>query len=111
LNKTEPRFTKTAPAIPVAELRQLAEGWLLDGDIRQHSERTQGNRREIVDKLLWFLDDQHLASCGLNELRKFFAYLTRGHEDPRGRWGHISRFRKKNLDLFEARMAQPEPEC
>jgi site-specific recombinase XerD len=83
-----PRFINSETALSVAELRSAAEGWLLDGDIRQHSARTQGNRREIIEKLLWFLDDQEFATCSLLELRKFLSYLSRGHEDPRGRWGN-----------------------
>ncbi|MDR3707197.1 MAG: tyrosine-type recombinase/integrase [Capsulimonadaceae bacterium] len=88
MRKTPPRFTVSEAEISASDLRRAAEGWLLDGDIRQHSSRTQGNRREIVEKLLWFLDDQKLDVCGVNELRRFLAYVTRGHEDPRGRWGN-----------------------
>jgi|GEM_PF-7002783 len=39
-----PRFINSETVLSVAELRSAAEGWLLDGDIRQHSARTQGNR-------------------------------------------------------------------
>jgi integrase/recombinase XerD len=83
-----PLFTKTEPTLDTAQLARYAEGWLLSGDIDQHSRRTQDSRRDIVDKLLWFLKRNRCASCGTLELRQFLAYLTHGHEEPGGRWGN-----------------------
>ena len=60
----------------------------MSGDIDQHSQRTLGSRRDIVDKLLWFLKHKNLTTCGTHELRQFLAYLTHGHTEPGGRWGN-----------------------
>lgn len=51
------------------------------------SARTLGNRREVLRKLAWFLEQRGLKQVGPNELRAFFLYLTRPAE-PGGRWGN-----------------------
>jgi site-specific recombinase XerD len=79
---------KTEPAMDVAELARYADGWLLSGEISQHSPRTLELRRMVVGNLLWFLKDRELPSCGTLELRQFLAYLTNGHKEPGGRWGN-----------------------
>jgi len=43
-------YTKTDATIGTPELVRLAQGWLLDGEIRQHSDRTLDIRRFLVDK-------------------------------------------------------------
>src|SRR5688500_8968518 len=83
-----PSFTKPEVSIPVSELRRQSEGWLLAGDIDQHSERTLGARRDIVGKLFWYLRSRECPDCGTHELRQFLAYLTHGHKEPGGRWGN-----------------------
>ena len=88
MHTTVSRFAKCEPGLPTEQLERYAEGWLLDGDIRQHSQRTQDSRRDIVQKLLWFLHEKNCASCGTLELHQFLAYCSRGHEDPNGRWGN-----------------------
>ena len=44
--------------IPIAELPQLAEEWLLDREINRHTSATLANRRYFLDKLLWFLQQR-----------------------------------------------------
>ena len=83
-----PRYTKTDASIGTSELARAAQGWLLDCEIRQHSNRTLDSRKSIVDKLIWFLKQNELPVCGTLELRQFLAYLTKGHERPGGRWGN-----------------------
>jgi site-specific recombinase XerD len=83
-----PSFTISDPALDVSKLERYAEGWLLSGDISQHSHRTLEARRDIVNKLLWFLRHKRLDTCGTLELRQFLAYLTHGHREPGGRWGN-----------------------
>jgi hypothetical protein len=80
-------FTKTESVLSLAEIERNAEGWLLDGEIRQHSDTTLANRRLILDKLLWFLRERSYPTCGLLELRQFLAYISRGN-DQGGRWGN-----------------------
>jgi site-specific recombinase XerD len=82
-----------AISIPVAELETLARGWLLDGQIRQHSKATLSARTLLVEKLLWYLKQQEFEVCGIHELRSFLAYLNSGHESKEGRWGN-DRLRK-----------------
>lgn len=86
--KTAPRFKNSDQRIHMAELVSAAEGWLLDGEIRQHSKRTLEARRSIIDKLIWFLRSKECPSCGTLELRQFLAYVSRGHEQVGGRWGN-----------------------
>jgi integrase/recombinase XerD len=88
MQNTAPRFTKTGEAITIPELDARAAGWLDDGEFRQLSARTLEARRDLVGKLLWFLRHREAEACGLPELRGFLAYVTRGHEDPGGRWGN-----------------------
>ncbi|HEX5324856.1 MAG TPA: tyrosine-type recombinase/integrase [Capsulimonadaceae bacterium] len=86
MKKTALTFASSDAAIKTDELVRCAEGWLLDGDIRLHSRSTHELRRHILCKLEWFLTGRGFTTCGLYELRQFFAYLTRGHEDKGGRW-------------------------
>ena len=74
--------------ISTAELEHQLTGWLLDGDIRQHSPATLANRRLVGDKLLWFLREKGYAACGKQELRQFFSCITHGHGAQGGRWGN-----------------------
>jgi site-specific recombinase XerD len=91
-----PRFTVSETALTVFNLERFADGWLLAGDIDQHSPRTIQNRREIVAKLVWFLRRERLEICGTHELRQFLAYLTQGHKEPGGRWGNPRMIRPVN---------------
>src|ERR1700691_4316049 len=88
MQKTSLRFTKNEASLGVAQLERYAEGWLLDGEIRQHSKQTIATRRIFTSKLLWFLRHKEYAECGLMELRQFLAYLGKGHLDPGGRFGN-----------------------
>ncbi|MDE2125283.1 MAG: tyrosine-type recombinase/integrase [Armatimonadetes bacterium] len=94
MNNRAPRFTKTeAATIGVNDLERYADGWLLSGEIDQHSARTLGNRRSIVSKLVWFLREKNLDCCGTMELRQFLAYVTNGHQEAGGRWGNAQQTR------------------
>jgi integrase/recombinase XerD len=83
-----PRFIENEVALPVGTLEEQAAGWLDDGKYRQLSPRTLEARRDLVSKLLWFLRQREAERCGLMELRSFLAYMSRGHEEPGGRWGN-----------------------
>jgi hypothetical protein len=74
--------------LSVEALARFAAGWLLSGEISQHSQRTISNRCSIVDNLLWFLRKRRYETCGVSELRDFLAYVTNGHKEPGGRWGN-----------------------
>jgi site-specific recombinase XerD len=76
------------PQIPVTQLENLAEDWLSDCQMRQHSTRTIELRKTQIGRLKWFLNHRNFENCGTKELRAFFAYLTTGHQDSRGRWGY-----------------------
>jgi site-specific recombinase XerD len=93
LSHTPLTTTRTACSLPVSELERNGQGWLLDGEIRQHSQATLTLRKIILDKLLWFLTDQKCTAIGTLELRQFIVYLSRGHEQEGGRWGnpHMSK--------------------
>ncbi|MDQ3815506.1 MAG: tyrosine-type recombinase/integrase [Armatimonadota bacterium] len=56
--------------------------------MRQHSKDTVAVRRFVLSKLDWFLKYRGYEVCGVSELRQFFSYLSRGHEEAGGRWGN-----------------------
>lgn len=74
--------------IPVSDLSLYKEDWLLDCDIRQLSKNTVANYRFLMDKLLWYLNEEKMDTCGLRELKRFFAYVNTAHETEAGRWGN-----------------------
>lgn len=76
------------PTLSAGELQHYAKGWLLSGEIAQHSSQTLAFRRLVLRNLSWFLQQQSLSCCGVQELRQFLAYLTNGHKEPGGRWGN-----------------------
>src|SRR4051794_28379951 len=88
LSKSPLRFKSSESEIPVSDLEQIAQGWLLDGEARQLSPQTLFARRFIVEKLLWFLRQQQAVTCSAGELRAFLAYVGRRDVDAGGRWGN-----------------------
>jgi integrase/recombinase XerD len=95
LRHSPPRLTESATsALSLSELETAAEQWLLDGKLRNHSPRTSEARRELTEKLLWFLNEKGFARCGLEEVRGFLAHVQTGHEEPGGRWGNARMTRK-----------------
>ncbi len=80
--------TKTEFRIPALELQQLSHEWLLDCELRQHTQRTLDSRRNHLDKFFWFLDYRQLTEVGTPELRQYMQYLANGHLDSGGRWGN-----------------------
>ena len=94
-DSNNPKGRRAAPAAPppadsiaAPDVARLGEGWLLDGEIAQHSPQTVAIRRFLLGKLSWFLSARGCGRCGTPELRQFLAYVTRGHLEPGGRWGN-----------------------
>jgi site-specific recombinase XerD len=79
--------TAQSNAVETTRLLSLVEDWLADCQIRQHSPRTIELRRMLAGRLFWFLEERDTAQCGRAEIRRFFAYLSNGHQDGGGRWG------------------------
>jgi hypothetical protein len=71
MTKTAPRSTKTEASLLLSDLATHAQGWILDGEIRQLSRRTIEARRFLVEKLLWFLHQRECEACGTAEIRAF----------------------------------------
>lgn len=94
MQKAPLHFSKTNSSIPTSQLTRFAEGWLLDGEIRQHSPQTLAIRRLLIGKLQWFLDDRKAPECGIMELRQFFAHISNGHTSNGGRWGDTKRVKQ-----------------
>lgn len=88
MQNSPPSFIKTECSLATAKILRCAEGCLFSGDIDQHSSRTIGARRDIIDKRLWFLKHKSFETCGTHELRQFLGYVTNGHKEPGGRWGN-----------------------
>ncbi len=96
MKKTQPSSSfsssaKVAPedlSVPAARIQKYAQSWLLVGDISFHSNRTTEARRDLLNKLSWFLEHKGMEGCGLDELRLFLHYVQHGHKEPGGRWGN-----------------------
>ena len=88
LGRGEPS-TSVRAALPAHDLERYLRGWLLDGEIRQHSPKTITLRRQVLCNLAWFLAREGLDKIGTPELRQFLVYLSTGHKDPGGRWGNL----------------------
>ncbi len=69
----------------------LSESWLLSGEISQFSQKTLTERRDLMSKLIWFLERGRASCVDTNTLRAFFAHVTNGHKEPDGRWGNPTR--------------------
>lgn len=74
--------------IPIPELQQLSHEWLLDCELRQHTQRTLDSRRNHLKKFFWFLNHRQISDVGTPELRQYMHYLANGHLEPGGRWGN-----------------------
>jgi len=107
-NPTQTAITRSTPGIrpkattcptpdlnfvATADLPGLIEEWLLECECRQHAATTNAVRRVFANNLLWFLRHRGFEQCGSRELKQFFLYLARGHEETGGRWGQ-GRFTK-----------------
>lgn len=81
--------SKNPPSVlSVDELEKQVAGWLLNGEISQHSPATLANRRLYTRNLLWFLREKGFTKFGVEELREFFGYFNTAHKDPKGRWNN-----------------------
>lgn len=74
--------------VSARELPFLIEDSLSEREYRQHTAQTIAARRASLYKLLWFVRHRNFESVGTIELRQFFTYLAKGHEEAGGRWGN-----------------------
>lgn len=92
MTKRQQTFTVSTTAestsVPVENLPRLIEDWLCDCELSGCSRQTVEVRRIMLAKFLWFLQQFNATCCGLDQVRRFFIYLNRGHEDAGGRWGN-----------------------
>jgi integrase/recombinase XerC len=75
-------------SIPIADLEIWLSEYFIDCEGRDQTASTLQGKREVFQKLLWFLRAKAHAECGLPQLRRFFVYLRNGHLEPGGRWGN-----------------------
>jgi hypothetical protein len=66
--------------LSAGEISRHGQGWLLDGEVRQLSPNTIAARKNMLDKLLWFLRMKEWDQCGTTELHAFLAYICNGHD-------------------------------
>lgn len=95
------------PSFSIRELTHQIDGWLVAGEAAMHSEATLALRRTFANNLLWHLRREKAESCGLPELRAFFAYVVSGHLDPGGRWGNPQQtrpVRPKTLQTYQGHL-------
>lgn len=69
-------FPSTPPdIIATSRISPLVEMWLQDGEIALHSPRTAAARRQLLNRLIRFLEEAGKTHCGGDELKMFFARL------------------------------------
>jgi site-specific recombinase XerD len=88
MQNSRSRSLKTELSPTLSEVQRLIDGWILDGKLRQLSERTLGTRRDITARLIWFLNHREYPTCGTLELKQFIGYVATGHTEPGGRWNN-----------------------
>lgn len=88
MERKPPRFLVKRVALDLEDLLPNCRLWLLHCEIEGHTARTIANRREVVNKLWWFLQSIDASECGEEELGMYLAYLHNGHKEPGGRWGN-----------------------
>src|SRR5262249_39997569 len=89
---TAPSFCTSATVrLSVSDLRSFSQSWLMDCEARRHSHRTVEARRQLLDKLLWYLQQEEMTHCGRDEIRRFLRYVSHGHKNAGGRWGGADR--------------------
>jgi integrase/recombinase XerC/integrase/recombinase XerD len=89
-SRRQPEAGERASVVSVRALERHVEGWLLDGEIRQLSRRTLAERRILLRRFVWFVNQQEFESVGKGELRAYLGYLYGAHEQG-GRWGDARR--------------------
>jgi len=73
-------------SLSIADREYQIANWLLDGEVRQFSKGTIGNRKRATEKLVWFLEQREFERCSAVELRGFVVYLNNAREKVGGRW-------------------------
>lgn len=66
--KTDQSFGADSSIVPVSSLQQLISDWLYEGEYSQNTKRTLEEKRNISNKLLWFLRERAYDECGVPEL-------------------------------------------
>jgi len=69
--KLPPVCNHSESSITLVELERFAQDWLFEGEYQQHTTRTLGEKKNVVDKLLWFLRHREFKACGVSELRHY----------------------------------------
>lgn len=80
-------------SLALEDLKRSIQDWLFECEYLLQSPASLESKRILTRNLVWFLEHRGYQQCGLTELRQFFLYLLRGHEEPNGRWGkrHLKR--------------------
>ena len=73
--------------ILVNHLEYFSHQYLADCECVGQSEATVRGKKDVVEKLLWYLRRESKETCTVSDLRAFLIYLQKGHKDPEGRWG------------------------
>jgi site-specific recombinase XerD len=72
--------------IPVHELKQLTDEFILDCQYRHLKPGSINNYQNQFEHFFWFLERQQVEACGTLELKQFFDYLQ-SPPGKEGRWG------------------------
>ncbi len=87
-------FKPKTPAdqINASELKRFAAGWILDCEIRHHSNETIKNRKLVLEKLWWHCEQSNINTVDRDTVRNFLAYAASCPTG--GRWGNPRNHRK-----------------
>ncbi len=86
--KTEADQDHVNPVLSLTQFERIYQDWLFEGECLNHSLNTIKGKRDVCQKLIWFLRQRNLDECGISEIRQFIAYVRNGHLEPGGRWGN-----------------------
>ena len=74
-------------ALSVEAIVRYSADWLGEAEYLQQSPHTITGKKDVIAKLLWWMERFNHTACGTRELRHFLAYVGNGHTQPGGRWG------------------------
>lgn len=77
-----------ASNVRTRELATLIDAYLIANEVSQLSQRTIGNRRDILRKLRWFAVRTEAEELDTHTLREFLRYISNAHNNTEGRWGN-----------------------
>ena len=72
--------------ITVSDLETGLGEWVFECEYERQSKATVRGKREVVEKLIWWLKREKLSLCRAIDIKRFLHYVGTAHGSPHGRW-------------------------